>query len=109
MATITTTELAAALGTTPRTARKFLRSSDGKGTTVGKGARWAIEKKDLQGLRRRFAKWSADQAAERADRATRAALTAAAAVDEAPEGDDAPDDPTDLELDEIDEQGSDEG
>lgn len=59
MATITATELAAELGTTPREVRKFLRADAkaNEGTTPGKGSRYAIEKKSVAGLRKRFAAW----------------------------------------------------
>jgi hypothetical protein len=79
MATITTTELATALETDPRTVRKFLRSDEGKGTKVGKGARWGIEKREVAALRKRFAKW---------DEARKAPVT-----DEAPIADEAPETP----------------
>lgn len=54
MATLTTTELAAELDTTTRTLRKFLRD-DAKG--VGKGSRYAIEKREVRSLAKRFAAW----------------------------------------------------
>lgn len=59
MATMTTTEIAADLDTTPRTLRKFLRSADSGFASVGKGSRYAIEKRDMRALRTRFAKWVA--------------------------------------------------
>lgn len=62
MATITTTELADALGTDPRTARKFLRSEEGKNAKVGKGARWSIEKREVASLKKRFIAWEAAKA-----------------------------------------------
>ncbi len=75
MAQITTAELAAELETTPREVRKFLRSEDGKNATVGKGARWSIEKREVRALKSRFAKWTAAKAvdAETADEAPDAA------------------------------------
>lgn len=54
MATMTTADLATALDTTPRTLRKFLRD-DAKG--VGKGSRYAIEKREVRSLAKRFAAW----------------------------------------------------
>jgi predicted transcriptional regulator len=64
MATITTTDLAAELETTPRTLRKFLRAdAKVKGTeTPGKGSRYAIEKREVRALAKRFADWTAAQA-----------------------------------------------
>lgn len=59
MATITATELAAELGTTGREVRKFLRA-DAKVNdqdTPGKGSRYAIERKQVAGLKKRFADW----------------------------------------------------
>lgn len=96
MATLTTAELAAELGTTPRTLRKFLRSdarSRNAGDTLpGKGSRYAIERKAVKGLNARFIKWQAAEAQARAERAAEAAAKAKAAADapdapEAPEGD----------------------
>lgn len=83
MATITPTELAEEIGTTPRTVRKFLRSEQGKGTKVGKGARWAIEKREVAALKKRFTKWFADEAKARAERATARAAAAETAANEA--------------------------
>ena len=57
MAVITTADFATELGTDPRTARKFLRHITPKADQPGKGSRWAIEKKDLRGLRTKFAAW----------------------------------------------------
>lgn len=59
MATITATELAAEIGTTGREVRKFLRA-DAKVNdqdTPGKGSRYAIERKQVAGLKKRFAAW----------------------------------------------------
>ena len=70
MATITTTELATELDTTPRTLRKFLRS-DAKArnaATPGKGSRYAIEKREVRALAKRFAAWGEAQAAAKAQR-----------------------------------------
>jgi hypothetical protein len=85
MATVTTTELAAEFDTTPRTLRKFLRADArdaGKGDTLpGKGSRYAIERKAVPGLKKRFAKWVAAEAEARAARAQKAAEEAAEAVE----------------------------
>lgn len=89
MAQFTTTEVAEKFETTTRTLRKFLRTDArdaGKGDTLpGKGSRYAIEGKDLPGLKKRFATWTVKQAEERAARA-QAAAEAAAEV-EVPEAD----------------------
>lgn len=86
MATITTAELAALLDTTPRTTRKFLRAdarAAGQGDTLpGKGSRYAIEKKSVQGLKSRYAKWAAAEAEARAARAQKAADDAQAVADD---------------------------
>jgi len=65
MATLNTTEVATEFGTDARTLRKFLRSPQGTDSTVGKGARWSIEKRDLRSLRKRFENWSAAQEARK--------------------------------------------
>ena len=61
-----TTELAAALNTTPRTLRKFLRS-DGQG--VGKGSRYSLptSKREVAALAKRFNEWDAARTAPTAD------------------------------------------
>lgn len=64
MATQTTAALAAELDTTPRTLRKFLRSSDSGIESVGKGSRYALpaSKREVDALRKRFADWTAAKA-----------------------------------------------
>lgn len=60
MATITAAELAIELNTTAREVRKFLRAdaADREANTPGKGSRYAIEKRDIASLRKRFIKWT---------------------------------------------------
>lgn len=58
MATITVQELAGELGTDARTARKFLRSIIDKEQHPGKGSRWSIEKREIRGLRKKFAQYA---------------------------------------------------
>lgn len=67
MAQITTAELALELDATPRDTRKFLRSADSGIASVGKGSRYAIEKRDLRSLKTRFAKWDEARRAVKAD------------------------------------------
>lgn len=55
MAQITAKELAVACDTDPRTVRKFLRSHLPE--TPGKGARYAIEKRQVASLRKAFKAW----------------------------------------------------
>lgn len=85
MAQFTTTEVAEKFETTPRTLRKFLRSDarnrDIADTLPGKGSRYSIEGKDLPPMKKRFAKWTADEAEARKVRAEKAAAEAAAAVE----------------------------
>lgn len=65
--TLTTTEVAAELGTDPRTLRKFLRDSRGEGkAVVGKGARYSFEKREIRSLKSQFGKWLAAREAEKA-------------------------------------------
>lgn len=63
MATITATELATALVTDPKTVRRFLRADNRQQglPTPGKGRQWAIEKKTVPSLRKRFNAWSAEE------------------------------------------------
>ena len=53
---MTTTELATDFDCTPRTLRKFLRSSESGIAPVGKGARYALpsSKREVASLRKRF-------------------------------------------------------
>lgn len=55
MAQITVNELATTLETSPRTTRKFLRTITPKDEQPGKGKRWSIEKRDIRGLKAKFA------------------------------------------------------
>lgn len=57
-ATITPKALAEALGTDPKTCRRFLRSIVAADNRPGKGARWAIEADAVEGLKERFAAYS---------------------------------------------------
>jgi hypothetical protein len=68
MATINIAELATALDTDPRTARKFMRSITPRESQPGKGSRWSIEKREVAPLKRKFAKFAADAEAKRASR-----------------------------------------
>lgn len=78
-----TTEFAAELGTTPRNARKFLRSdARSRGESIpGKGSRWTIERKQLAGLRKRYGVWV--KAQEEAAKARAEKAAAEVATDEA--------------------------
>lgn len=69
MATITPKELAVEFGLTAgkndqKLVRSFLRSKDGLNMRVGKGNRWAIERRDVRGLKTRWAKWIEAREAE---------------------------------------------
>jgi hypothetical protein len=55
MAQITVQEFAQELDTTPRQARKFLRSVTPVENQPGKGGRWQIERKSLRSLKKQFA------------------------------------------------------
>lgn len=85
MAQFTTAQVAEKFDTTPRTLRKFLRadarSNDRGDTLPGKGSRYAIEGKDLKGLKTRFSAWQVAEAKARAERAAKAAKDAEDAAD----------------------------
>jgi hypothetical protein len=74
MATITPSELAIELDTTPRETRKFLRAdARARGIeTPGKGSRWAIEKREVRALKSRFAAWDEARKAVTEDEAPEA-------------------------------------
>lgn len=59
MATLTVKETAIEVGTDARTLRKFLRSDASPIAPVGKGARYAIERKSLRSIKSKFAAWDA--------------------------------------------------
>ncbi len=59
MATLTITELATELDSTPRDVRKFLRSVTPADEQPGKGHRWQIEKRAVRGLKKQFAEHTA--------------------------------------------------
>lgn len=52
-------EVALELETDARTLRKFLRDTVPAEEQPGQGGRWAFEKKQLKGLKKRFAEWVA--------------------------------------------------
>jgi hypothetical protein len=59
--TIDIATLATTLDTDARTARKFMRSITPADAQPGKGSRWAIEKREVAGLRKKFATYLADR------------------------------------------------
>lgn len=83
--TLTTQELADEVGVHPRTLRKFLRADARERGTAdslpGKGSRYAIDRKQVPGLKKRFTKWQAAEAEARAQRAQKAAEEAASQVE----------------------------
>lgn len=99
-AEMTTKDFAAAIGTDPKTLRKFLRSTTPSDQHPGKGGRWVLPgtKAVLTKARKDFAKWQKDQADAAAERAAKAAKDAEDALTEV-EGLD--EDPTDSEQDSI--------
>ena len=85
MAQFTTAEVAEKFDTNARTLRKFLRAdaraNDNADALPGKGSRYAIEGKDLQGMKKRFAAWQVKQAEERKERAEKAVADAKTEVE----------------------------
>lgn len=100
MATITVTELAEALDTTAREARKFLRTVTPQEQQPGKGGRWAIEKRDVRSLTKKFHSWEAEKAAK-----TEGASTEAKVDDPEVEVEDASEEPTAEDLAAIELEG----
>jgi hypothetical protein len=60
-----TTEVAAHLGTTPRTLRQFLRSNSSTFVAVGSGSRYEFDTGELPTLEKRFREWSGQGTATR--------------------------------------------
>jgi predicted transcriptional regulator len=83
-AEMTTKDFAAAIGTDPKTLRKFLRDSTPRDQHPGKGSRWVLpgSKTAISTARRAFAKWQKEQADAAADRAAKAAKDATDALTE---------------------------
>ncbi|MFC3964060.1 hypothetical protein [Nocardia jiangsuensis] len=66
---LTTKQVAEALGTDPKTLRVFLRASADY-TAVGSGKRYAFTSKDVGPMKTRFAKWTKERTAAKTDPAT---------------------------------------
>lgn len=83
MTTMTPKQAADAIGTDPRTLRKYLRDSIPREDHPGKGGRWELKgsKRDLAALRKGFLAWQAEQAKEAQERAAKAAKDAQDALD----------------------------
>lgn len=73
MATINIAELATTLDASPREVRKFMRTVTPADEQPGKGGRWAIEKREVRSLTKKFAAYREERE------------TPADAVDDAPE------------------------
>lgn len=84
---MTTRAFADALGTDPKTLRKFLRASTPRDQHPGKGGRWVLPgtKSAISSARKSFAKWQADEAKKAAERAATAAKDAESALRDAEE------------------------
>ncbi|WBP92802.1 hypothetical protein O6072_15910 [Mycolicibacterium neoaurum] len=61
-ATLTTREVAAKVGTDPKTLRTFLRASKDY-EAVGSGSRYSFTAKDIAPMKTRFGKWIAEREA----------------------------------------------
>lgn len=101
-AELSTKDFATAIGTDPKTLRKYLRDSTPRDQHPGKGGRWVLPgtKSEIAKHRRAFAKWQKEQADAQAERAAKAAKDAADAID-ALEGTD--EDPTETDAADTDE------
>lgn len=84
MTDMTTRAFADAIGTDPKTLRKYLRDSTPRDEQPGKGGRWVLPgtKSAINAHRKSFAKWQKDQADRAAERAAAAAKTAAESLAE---------------------------
>ncbi|MGQ4619090.1 hypothetical protein [Nocardia sp. R7R-8] len=72
--TLSTKQVAEALGTDPKTLRVFLRASDDY-EAVGAGSRYSFTAKDVGPMKTRFAKWLKDREAAKAAKAEAAKQT----------------------------------
>lgn len=80
MTEMTTRAFAEAIGTDPKSLRKFLRDSTPRDEHPGKGGRWVLPgtKQAIAKARRDFVKWQAEQAQAQAERAAKASSDAQA-------------------------------
>lgn len=80
---LTTRAFADAIGTDPKTLRKYLRSVTPRDEQPGKGGRWVLpgSKSEIAKHRRAFAKWQKDQADAQAERAAKAQKDATETLD----------------------------
>lgn len=78
MTEMTTRAFADAIGTDPKTLRKFLRASTPRDQHPGKGGRWSLpaDKRSIARARKDFLTWQAEEAKRAADRAKEAASAA---------------------------------
>jgi predicted transcriptional regulator len=83
-AEMTTKQFADAIGTDPKTLRKYLRDSTPRDEQPGKGGRWVLpgSKTAISAARKGFAKWQKEQADAAAERAAKAAKDADDALTE---------------------------
>ena len=80
---LTTRAFADAIGTDPKTLRRYLRASTPRDEQPGKGGRWVLpgSKSAIAKHRKAFAAWQADEARKQAERAAKAVKDADAALD----------------------------
>lgn len=97
--TNTTATLAAALDTTPRTLRKFLRSPQSGIESVGKGSRYTLPstKRDIAAITKKFNAWQEGVEAKKAAKK----VDDAPAPAEAPEAPEAIDEVEALDFDDL--------
>lgn len=86
---MTTKAFAEAIGTDPKTLRKFLRATTPSDQHPGKGGRWVLPgtKAVLVKARKDFARWQKEQAEAQAERAAKAVKDAQDAIDASEDSD----------------------
>lgn len=90
---LTTRAFADAIGTDPKTLRRYLRASTPRDEQPGKGGRWVLpgSKSAIAKHRKAFAAWQADEARKQQERAAKAVKDADAALATLEDSTDAPD------------------
>jgi hypothetical protein len=91
--TLTTKQIAEALGTTPRELRVFLRASKDY-SNAGSGGRYAFATKDVGPMKTRFTAWQKDREEARKAAVEKAAAEAQAAEESTPEAEEVTEDET---------------
>lgn len=83
--TLSTKDVAEAIGTDPKTLRVFLRSGMADGSFTREGKSYVFTKSNVPALKTKFSKWTKDRAASKVEREAAKARALAVVADETAE------------------------